>query len=191
MTFLRALGWLMCGVYATIPSFWLVVHPFVHLWRSAQWKLKVLAPLWLAMWIAAWLASAPWRYAVIFNARWTWLISLGLWCVSCAMYTRGGRSFTLHRLVGRHELEPARHEQTLITSGVHGIVRHPIYLGHLCTMLGWAIGTVTVACWALVAVAVITGAVMVPMEERELASRFGGAYEDYRRSVPMIIPRIT
>jgi protein-S-isoprenylcysteine O-methyltransferase Ste14 len=32
--------------------------------------------------------------------------------------------------------------------------------------------------------------VLIPMEERELAERFGPAYEEYRRRVPAIFPRL-
>ena len=41
-------------------------------------------------------------------------------------------------------------------------------------------GTGLIALYALAAFAVITGAVMIRMEDRELEARFGDAYREYR-----------
>ena len=77
----------------------------------------------------------------------------------------------------------------LNTQGIRARVRHPYYLGHLCELLGWTIGTGLVVLWLLLVFAVITGAFMIRSEERELASRFGEEYRAYQRRVPAILPR--
>ena len=82
-------------------------------------------------------------------------------------------------------------EDRLITTGIRARVRHPVYLGHLCEMLAWSIGTGLLACWALTAFAMVTGAVMIRMEDAELKHRFGEAYLVYRTKVPAIVPRMT
>ena len=43
---------------------------------------------------------------------------------------------------------------------------------------------------ALLAFALITGAIMLHVEDSELEQRFGPTYSNYRRSVPAIIPRL-
>ena len=43
---------------------------------------------------------------------------------------------------------------------------------------------------ALTAFAVITGAVMIRLEDRELEERFGEPYREYRRTVPAVVPKI-
>ncbi len=185
---LRVISWLTCGIYATIPSYWMMVHPFAARWRTARYKLTLLAPLWVGMWCIAWAASYPWREKLLYRNAGTWAAAPLLWAVSVFMYVNAGRELSLMRVIGRHELEPERHPHTLITDGVHQIVRHPMYLGHLCTMLGFAIGSGTVACYALLTFAVVTGGVMISFEERELHARFGVAWEKYREKTPAIFP---
>jgi protein-S-isoprenylcysteine O-methyltransferase Ste14 len=104
------------------------------------------------------------------------------------MYANGGRELSLMRLIGRDELEPSLRPKTLVTFGVHRLVRHPLYLGHLCTMLGFALGAGTAACFGLFVVAVVTGAVMIRFEERELHARFGADWEAYCKQTPAIFP---
>jgi protein-S-isoprenylcysteine O-methyltransferase Ste14 len=76
----------------------------------------------------------------------------------------------------------------LITFGVHRLVRHPMYLGHFCTMLGFVLGAGTLACFGLFTFALVTGAIMIAFEERELHARFGPAWEEYCEQTPAIFP---
>jgi protein-S-isoprenylcysteine O-methyltransferase Ste14 len=57
-------------------------------------------------------------------------------------------------------------------------------------MLAWSAGTGLAVGWGLTAFAVVTGAVMVRMEDAELEKRFGDSYRAYRRSVPAVVPRV-
>jgi protein-S-isoprenylcysteine O-methyltransferase Ste14 len=57
-------------------------------------------------------------------------------------------------------------------------------------MLAWSLGTGLVVCWLLTALAVITGAVMIRMEDEELEKRFGEEYRAYRLRVPAVLPRL-
>ena len=94
------------------------------------------------------------------------------------------------QLSGLAELEPGRHADPLVTTGIRSRVRHPIYLGHFCELLGWTIAFGTISLIALAAFAAVTGAIMLRLEDKELEQRFGVAYSEYRRSVPAILPRI-
>jgi protein-S-isoprenylcysteine O-methyltransferase Ste14 len=188
MQILRTLAWLFCGIYATIPTYWMMVHPFAARWRTARYKLKLLAPLWVLMWCAAWAVSYPWRNAELYHLRATWAVALLLWTVSIFMYVNATRELSLMRVIGRDELEPEKRPKKLITFGVHRLVRHPMYLGHLCTMVGFALGAGTSACFGLFVFAVCSGAVMVGYEERELHARFGQEWEEYCKQTPAIFP---
>jgi len=55
-------------------------------------------------------------------------------------------------------------------------------------MLAWGLGTGLAVCWALTGLAIVTGAVMIRMEDRELENRFGEEYREYRSTVPAVIP---
>jgi protein-S-isoprenylcysteine O-methyltransferase Ste14 len=188
MQTLRTLSWIACGIYATIPAYWMMVHPFTGHWRAARHKLKLLGPLWVLMWSVAWGASYPWRNTLVYQNSGSWVAAPLLWAASLFMYINAWRELSFMRVIGQHELEPERHQKMLITFGVHRMVRHPMYLGHFCTMLGFALGAGTVACFALFAFALITGAVMIVFEERELHDRFGTAWEEYCEHTPLFFP---
>jgi protein-S-isoprenylcysteine O-methyltransferase Ste14 len=100
------------------------------------------------------------------------------------------KHFSAQQLSGSPELVAGHREQRLVTSGIRARVRHPVYLAHLCEMLAWSLGTGLAVCYGLTAFAVITGAVMIRMEEEELAQRFGEEYATYKKRVPGVWPRI-
>jgi protein-S-isoprenylcysteine O-methyltransferase Ste14 len=185
---LRTISWLACGIYATIPCYWIVVHRFAERWRTTRYKLRVLGPLWIAMWFVAWAASFAWRDTLLYRNPGSWVAAPLLWAVSVFMYVHAGRELSFMRVIGQHELEPDRQPKMLITFGVHRLVRHPMYLGHFCTMLGFTLGAGTAACFGLFAFALLTGTIMIMYEERELHDRFGPAWEEYCEHTPLIFP---
>ncbi|MEZ6041879.1 MAG: isoprenylcysteine carboxylmethyltransferase family protein [Planctomycetaceae bacterium] len=73
-----------------------------------------------------------------------------------------------------------------VTPGPYRLVRHPLYVGWLMAI--WATPTMTVAhlLFALAMTAYIL--VAIHLEEKDLL-RFHQTYVDYRRMVPMLIPR--
>lgn len=84
------------------------------------------------------------------------------------------------------ESQPAR----LLTTGWYGVVRHPMYLGVLCILAAfvlWAPAGKNFVFALVTAFAILRAAIA---EEVRLAERFGEEYGDYRRRVPMFIPRL-
>jgi protein-S-isoprenylcysteine O-methyltransferase Ste14 len=96
--------------------------------------------------------------------------------------------FSLAQFGGLPEVRSDHRDDRLITTGIRARVRHPIYLAHLCEMVAWSGGTGLLVCWLLTAFAMITGAVMIGMEDSELERRFGAEFAAYRRRVPAILP---
>ncbi len=169
----------------------MLVHPRTTYWRSrTRSPYLVLLPIWAAMWTLLGILSAPWRSLVIYQMPWTWIPATLLLVVGLWTYRSSGTGFSAAQLGGLPELTSGDHNQQLVMTGIRGRVRHPIYLAHLCEMLVWSIGTGLAVCYALTAFAVLTGAVMIPLEEKELEQRFGEGYRVYRQRVPALIPKI-
>ncbi len=192
MPFLRNLGWLACIVYSTIPAFWLMVHPRAHRWRASEASpFRVLVPAWILMWIGIGALTWPWKSFALYSTPWTWIPAALLFAAGFFIYSHSGAHFSWAQLGGLPEVRSGSQRQRLVTSGIRSRVRHPIYLGHLCEMLAWSVGTGLVVCWLLIAFAVATGAVMIRMEDEELEKRFGEEYLAYRKVVPSILPRLS
>lgn len=193
MTFRSAIdlfAMLVCSVYCTIPLFWLVVHPFIDRWRKrGRHAYALILPVWGFFITIAFLIQWPFRMAHFYTSWFAWAPAAILFLAGFTIYSAAFKSFDRAQVSGLAELEPTRHRQHLVTTGIRSRVRHPIYLGHLCEAFGWCLGTGLLPLYGLAALAVITGFVMIRIEDRELEERFGESYRAYRRNVPAVIPR--
>lgn len=182
---LLTIAWAIAIVYATIPSYWLLVHPFIDFWRARGATLRRVGPLWLLLWLLAGLVTRPWLHLFLYRTPLAWIPGGLLILTALAVYYGARPGFSRDQVLGRSELEPHKHEQRLVTAGLRSRMRHPLYLAHLCDLLGFTIGTGSVALFALTAFALPTGALMIWMEERELERRFGDDYRAYKQRVPL------
>ncbi|MFZ0804367.1 MAG: isoprenylcysteine carboxylmethyltransferase family protein [Terriglobales bacterium] len=190
MQWLNLLGWLACVVYSTIPCFWFLVHPWAEHWRSRKRSpYVVLLPAWAAMWVVMGLTTARWRNVALYATRWMWVPALVLFGIGLWLYAQSSKNFSARQLGGFPEVISGHGEQRLVMTGIRARMRHPVYLAHLCEMLVWSIGTGLVVCYGLTAFAVVTGAVMIGMEDRELEVRFGEEYRRYKARVPTVAPK--
>ena len=188
---IETLAVFVCAVYATIPCFWFTLHPFTAHWRTrGRRSYRLILPLWILYIALAALAVSPWRHHSLYTTPLAFIPGALLILTGLLLYRASSRGFTHVHLSGLAEVEPDRHDQSLVTSGIRSRVRHPIYLGHLCELLGWTIALGTISLIALTAFAILTGAFMLRLEDNELEARFGAPYRQYRRSVPAILPRL-
>jgi protein-S-isoprenylcysteine O-methyltransferase Ste14 len=165
----------------------MAVHPFAGYWQARRGRvMPLLGLIWLALWILAGFATASHRHQRLWPA-WSWIAWLLVFLLGARVY-RGVGHFDRAKLLGQAEVRPEEHEQRLVTTGLHGRVRHPIYLAHWLMLTAWTIGAGTVAIVALWCFAVVTGVFLIVFEDRELELRFGDEYRDYKRRVPAIIP---
>jgi steroid 5-alpha reductase family enzyme len=199
MHIFRVLAWIVAGVYATIPAFWIFTHPLIERWRRsglASYRLLVLCwmcSILLVLWI-----TAHGRVAPLYTAGLVpWVAALACWSMGAIIYSRIPE-FGFSRFLGKYEIAVEKNStedkkqasiREMVSTGMHGWVRHPIYLGHLFMMIGWTALAGTIAVYELLALALLTAPLMIRMEERELVARFGDAYRVYQRRVPMIVPR--
>jgi protein-S-isoprenylcysteine O-methyltransferase Ste14 len=136
---LGTLGWLACAVYATIPSFWLLIHRRAEYWRA--WRRSPylgLIPSWMLMWLLAGLLTWRWRLVRLYDVAWGWVPAMLLFAAGIWLYRQASANFSWTQLGGVPELHAQHHEQRLVTSGIRAHVRHPVYLAHLLEMLAWS-----------------------------------------------------
>ncbi|MEW6652344.1 MAG: isoprenylcysteine carboxylmethyltransferase family protein [Bacteroidota bacterium] len=81
----------------------------------------------------------------------------------------------------------------LVVSGAFAHLRNPLYLGNMLMYLG--VGIMSMALFPFLQIAALVFfiwqySVIIKEEEAFLVSKYGSAYEDYRASVPKLIPRL-
>lgn len=103
------------------------------------------------------------------------LMLLGLGWVSWAAHT-------LHR--AGVAIAPGAAPQHLVDDGPYALGRHPMALGLLVALAGWALAALSLSV-GLVALALTIwlDRVHLPREEAQLARRFGGWWRDYAEDV--------
>ena len=79
--------------------------------------------------------------------------------------------------------------EKIVTRGVYSIVRHPQYLGGLLAHVG--ISFLLSAWYSLLFTPLMVVLIFLisKKEEEELIREFGKEYEDYKKKVPMLIPK--
>lgn len=79
--------------------------------------------------------------------------------------------------------DPAK-ASALVTDGVYGFTRNPMYLGFVLMLAGWVAILASPALVALVGLyAVYLDKVQIPPEEAALKAHFGAAFDDYAARV--------
>ena len=185
---LLTLAWLLAVGYSQVPTFWFLAHPFAERWRSRpRSPYRVLVPIWLAEMLGVAALTWRWREVALYSAPYAWIPAVLLIATGLGLYHGAHQGFTHAQIVGRSEVETGQ-AQRLVTGGLRARVRHPLYLGHLCGLLGWALGSGLLVIYILLAYALIGFAITIPLEDAELERRFGDAYRQYRRTVPAILP---
>jgi protein-S-isoprenylcysteine O-methyltransferase Ste14 len=111
---------------------------------------------------------------------------LALFGVSSALNVWAGATLAAR---GRGTPLPLACPRTLVTSGPYRYVRNPMAVAGLGQGLGVAVSR---GSWGVVAYVAAGGLLwhmaIRPVEERDLAARFGHAYEAYRAAVPLWAP---
>ena len=186
--------WMGVVYLASVPGavlFWFAIHPFAAFWRRAGAVAAYAAGF--SVMIAAGVVAVVWRRPLMgadlgSNAA-TAAIGVVLVVISAFVRHRWRRQLTMRILFGLPEIAPSRFPPTLLTEGIYARVRHPRYAEFSLGALGWALLCNYVGIYAAAALTLASIGLLIPIEEKELAARFGDAYEEYRKRVPAIIPR--
>jgi protein-S-isoprenylcysteine O-methyltransferase Ste14 len=78
----------------------------------------------------------------------------------------------------------------LVTTGIYGRVRHPQYFGLFLITIGMLIQWPTIITAAMWPILMYMYYRLALREEREMEAAFGERYEEYKREVPMLLPRL-
>ena len=191
MTLTDFLAIMAIMVWPVVPLFWIPVHGCPRFFKNLGLMTYILP-------VITWL---PLAYAVYhhreFLLKFKLVFPTGV-LVSGTVLLLAGTMLTvwtalllsLRGLMGLPEISP-KFEGRLTTGGPYSIVRHPTYLAHAIMLSGVFLISGVIAVGVLTFLdLVLVNFVIIPLEERELLSRFGDDYKKYRERVPGFFPRI-
>ena len=81
-------------------------------------------------------------------------------------------------------------QHKLVTDGLFGHVRHPLYLGRISMMFGIALFFSSLWGAVLMAIAALCFLISIRIEEEMLIGEFSNAYHEYRKKAKMVIPYV-
>ena len=113
------------------------------------------------------------------------LTAWGIWIIKISF-----RHYSLREFSGLYYLDKSREKEKLITTGILSRVRHPLYSATLLIITG--ILLIIPSVFSLITFTCITiyTFIGIKLEENKLVDQFGQTYLDYRKQVPMLIPRL-
>ena len=96
----------------------------------------------------------------------------------------------LWHFVGLRQIMAQENQRSskMITSGLYGWVRHPLYTGGL--LLIWLMPVMTINFLTLFILLTIYLIVGAKSEEERLIHEFGDDYREYQKTVPMLLPSL-
>ena len=185
------IAWFLVVFGPASVMFWVVVHPLAGFWRRVGYWWGYGAGLVMSTVTA--LACYQARGSIVGTDLGPSMFTAGSGVVVLVIagVFRRYLQQQLHNsiLFGLPELAPGRYPGSLLTDGIYARMRHPRYAQIIVALLGWSLLSNYLASYVVVLVVTAAVAVVIPLEERELADRFGKEYDAYRRRVPALIPR--
>ena len=171
--------------------YWLIIHPFVDLWRRVGKGMTytVLIVMYVACGYLLWSVRGPLLAVEYGTNQWLWLPAIAFYVAAVWIQVRIKKLLTFKIMAGVPELDRSGKGGKLLDTGLYARIRHPRYLAVTLGTVAWALFANYLAVYVFVPLLVIGLVAIAWFEERELVERFGEEYVQYRRSVPMIIPR--
>jgi protein-S-isoprenylcysteine O-methyltransferase Ste14 len=185
MRFIRLLAAVVLLIELLVPIYWLIVHSLTTFWRKRMVVTVSIAGLIV---LAAGRELWIYRYLLLDSKPHSWFpVLAGLTLIGVYIYllVRVRSEMGLRRLTGQAELAG---KGEMFAGGLYAHVRHPVYVGMFGAIVGAALIVGTPRLWAILAVWCVLALIVVRLEERELAARFGPAYAAYRKRVPAFLP---
>lgn len=146
-------------------------------------------------WIFSYTRSLDSTWLIIFQPPWTYLRDLiiagSILLIGIAFFTYDPFEFVGLRQI-QHFISPYPPksppvQNIIVSNGLLGQVRHPMYLATILIM--WSLDST----WAdLLTHIILTLYIFVGIyfEEKKLITQYGQSYLEYKRSVPMLLPKL-
>lgn len=177
-------------LWPVVPLFWIPVHGFSRIFKKLG-TLTYIMPL-ITWPIVAYLIYNNRILLLQFKLDLHMILNITgiFFLLSGAMlHIWTGRLLGIWGLMGLPEIS-AKVRGRLVTELPFSIVRHPTYLAHTMMFLGVflitgvaAVGVVTVIDFIAINILII------PLEDKELLTRFGEDYMTYKQKVPAFFPK--
>ncbi|HHG85053.1 MAG TPA: isoprenylcysteine carboxylmethyltransferase family protein [Bacteroidetes bacterium] len=153
-------------------SFYVMMTGFVLFWMAALWS-----------------PMSPPLYDLQ-GTIWGWIL-LGIWGLGLVILGLGQVGMSGASLIGVQTVidiwyERQPEEPPFSTPFLYQYIRHPLYLGVL--LIFWATPTMTHDHLFFSEVMTAYLLIGIYFEEKDLVRRYGKAYSDYQKKVPMLIP---
>lgn len=171
-------------IWPAVPLFWIPVHGFPSLFRRLGiWTYFLHLIVWLFLAYLIYINRFFLIHAVIQMPEILRIVGVFLFFIGAILHIWTGKLLGILGLMGLPEIS-VKEKGVLITRGPFSIVRHPTYLAHTLLFTGIFLITEVIAVIVLTFIDfVIVNAVIIPLEEKELISRFGDEYKLYKQKV--------
>lgn len=171
-------------------TYWLLIHPFVGFWRrvGTAGTLVVVGLVCISVGVGMYRFRHP-LLGPDLGTNWVLVgTGVGFYLASAWISVLTKRHLTAAILSGLPELSDSPSGGTLLQEGVYGVVRHPRYLSVIIGTAGFSMVVNYVGAYLMVLATIPALYLVAVLEERELESRFGSDYLQYRSRVPAVLP---
>lgn len=115
-------------------------------------------------------------------------------CLIVSFFGLGIRVFTIGHTPKRTSGRNSKHQvaESLNTTGIYSVVRHPLYVGNFFIGLGWVL---FINLWWLILIYILAFCLyyerIIFAEEEFLRNKFGNEYIEWANQTPVFIPRFS
>lgn len=171
-------------VWPVIPLFWIPVHYAVHFFRRRGLAVYLIPVFtWLPV---AFLIYKNRAFLIQYKVSLPLLMEVAGWVIFVSgmlLHIWTARLLGLLGIIGVPEVW-SKVKENLVSKGPFSIVRHPTYFAHTLIFSGVFLITGSVPVLIITAFDLtIVNTVIIPLEEKELADRFGDEFISYKKMV--------
>jgi len=187
--------WLGVLMVVTLPPalpYWYMIHGWPAFWRKlGKWPTLIFqfGLIFVLIWGLVQVRGTLMGRSLGFNP-WTTALAAALYIPTVLINRARAPYLTFGVLAGLPEIAPEQHPPKLLREGIYSRVRHPRYIEVILGITAWGLFINYAGVYIVVGISILGVLLIIPLEERELAERFGPTYVDYRNTVPMLVPRL-